>query len=99
MKYLITESQFDKVIFKYLDNQDFIIEKLNNLNITYFLNSENDSKPLIKYYKHDGECVVRVELVSEIATFFSLGVNESKVVIAMWVEKTLGVRVTDVIIM
>ena len=28
MKYLITESQFDKVIFKYLDNQDFIkIEK------------------------------------------------------------------------
>ena len=37
MKYLITESQFDKVIFKYLDNQDFIqIEKDDRI---YFVNS------------------------------------------------------------
>ena len=40
MKYIITESQLDRVIFKYLDNQDFIqIEKDGYI---YFLNSEND---------------------------------------------------------
>jgi len=27
MKYLITESKLDNVVFKYLDNQDFIIKK------------------------------------------------------------------------
>ena len=35
MKYLITESQLDRIIFKYLDNQDFIqIEKNNRI---YFI--------------------------------------------------------------
>ena len=40
MKYLITESQFDSILFKYLNNQDFIqIKKGNNI---YFVNSEDD---------------------------------------------------------
>jgi UDP-galactopyranose mutase len=30
MKYLITESKLEKVIFRYLDNQDFIQIKLSN---------------------------------------------------------------------
>ncbi len=98
MKYLIKESQFDKIIFKYLDNQDFIIEKPNYTNITYFLNSEDDLRPLIKYYK-SGECYIRIELVDEVATFFSMEFNESKYVIARWVADTLGVEVTDIVVM
>ncbi len=74
MKYLITESQLDKVIFKYLDNQDFIIKKMSSDNITYFVNSENDefSGGLIQYYRNGGECVISYELINEIATFFSM---------------------------
>jgi hypothetical protein len=99
MKYLITESQIDKVIFKYLDNQDFIIKRMSGYNITYFVNSENDeySDSLIIHYR-SGECVMSFELIDEIATFFSMEFDSSKYVIARWVENTLGRRVKEIII-
>ena len=99
MKYLIKESQFDKVVFKYLDNQDFIIKNSVTLNVTYFVNSENDkySDSLIQYYR-SGECVMSFELIDEIAEFFSMEFNSSKYVIARWIENTLGRRVKEIII-
>ena len=99
MKYLITESQLDKVIFKYLDNQDFIIKRMNSDNVTYFVNSENDefSVGLIQHYRN-GDCVMSFELIDEIATFFSMEFNSSKYVIARWIENTLGRRVKEIII-
>jgi hypothetical protein len=99
MKYLITESQLDKVIFKYLDNQDFIIKRMSD-NITYFVNSENDefSGGLIQHYRSGGECVMSFELINEIATFFSMEFDSSKYVIARWVENTLDRRVKEIII-
>ena len=98
MKYLITESQIDKVIFKYLDNQDFIINRMSSDNITYFVNSENDkySDSLIIHYK-SGDCVISFELIDEIATFFSMEFNSSKYIIARWIENTLGRRVKEII--
>ena len=100
MKYLITESQIDKVIFKYLDNQDFIIKRMSGDNITYFVNSENDefSGGLIQHYSSGGECVISYELIKEIAKFFSMDFDGSKYVIARWVENTLGKRVKEIII-
>ena len=99
MKYLITESQINKVIFKYLDNQDFIIKRMSSDNITYFVNSENDeySDSLIQYYR-SGECVMSFELIDEIKEFFSMEFNSSKYVIARWVENTLDRRVKEIII-
>ena len=48
MKYLITESQLDRAVFIYLNNQDFI--QIENDDSVYFVNSENDLYPLIIYY-------------------------------------------------
>ena len=49
MKFIITESQKDKAIFKYLDNQDFIrIDKGERI---YFVNSKNDKDVQILYDK------------------------------------------------
>jgi hypothetical protein len=93
MKYLITESQFDKVIFKYLNNQDFIqIEKKDNI---YFVNSEGDEYAQIRYNKSDGLCYIYWKLIGEISSFFSLGQNDSQKVIGRWVENTLQMRVTN----
>ena len=93
MKYLITESQFEKVIFKYLDNQDFIrIEKNNRI---YFVNSEGDEYAQIRYHKDDGWCGIRYNLIKEISSFFSLQESDSKEVIGRWVENTLQMRVTE----
>jgi hypothetical protein len=96
MKYLITESQFDKVIFRYLDNQDFIqIEKGNKI---YFVNSEGDEYAQIRYDKEYGWCYIHYKLVDEISTFFSLVRDDSKEVIGRWVENTIQMRVTHTII-
>ena len=91
MKYLITESQFDKVIFRYIDNQDFIrIEKGNRI---YFVNSEGDEYAQIKYNKNDGWCFISIDLIKEISSFFSLELTDSKEVIGRWVENTLQMKV------
>jgi hypothetical protein len=96
MKYLITESQFDKVIFKYLDNQDFIpIERGDKI---YFANSESDEYSQIRYNKEDGWCYVYWTLIEEISSFFSLEQTNAEQVIGRWVENTLQVRVTDTFI-
>ncbi len=98
MKYLITESQFDKVIFKYLDNQDFIqVEKKENI---FFLNSSDDglSDAQITYVKSDGWCGINYELIMEISKFFSIddGYEVNKI-IGRWLENTLQRRVSSII--
>jgi hypothetical protein len=93
MKYLITESQFDKVVFKYLDNQDFIqIERNNGI---YFVNSEDDKYAQIKFDKDDGWCGINYELINEISSFFSMEYSDSKQVIGKWAENTLQMKVTN----
>jgi hypothetical protein len=82
MKYLITESQIDRVIFKYLDNQDFVIRNSTKTsfgvsNIIHFLNSIGDlpADSLINFYR-DGECFINFELIDEIAKFFSMDFDD-----------------------
>ena len=93
MKYLITESQFDRAVFKYLDNQDFIqIDKDDKI---YFLNSENDEYAQIIFNKKSGWCGIYYKLIEEISSFFSLQESDSEDVIGRWVENTLQVKVTN----
>jgi|LakMenE01Jun11ns_1017448.scaffolds.fasta_scaffold9757892_1 hypothetical protein len=86
MKYLITESQINKVIFKYLDNQDFVYMEygING----YFLNSEKDEYAQIKLNSH--RCTIDRKLMTEIASFFSLDNFDSLSSIAKWVESKTG---------
>ena len=93
MKYLITESQLDRAVFKYLDNQDFIrIEKGNKI---HFVNSEDDGYAQISFNKKSSGCHIYYKLTDEISSFFSLDETDSKEVIGRWVENTLQMRVTN----
>ena len=93
MKYLITESKLEKVIFRYLDNQDFIqIDKDNSI---YFVYSEDDEYAQIIFDKDDGWCIINYELINELSSFFSLDEFNSEQVIGRWVENTLKMRVTN----
>ena len=93
MKYLITESQFDKAIFSYLNNQDFIqIKKRDSI---YFVNSENDEYAQIIFDKNNGLCIIQYNLIEEISSFFSLEESDSKEVIGRWVKNTLQMRVRN----
>jgi len=95
MKYLITESQREKLVFKYLDNQDFIkIKKYDSL--IDFVNSEGDVHAQISYDKSDGCCLIYHNLIEEISSFFSLQHSDSEKVIGKWVENTLQMKVIDI---
>ena len=93
MKYLITESQLDKVIFKYLNNQDFIVT--GNDTSLFFINSEGDEYAQIRYNEDSEVCFINIDLVKEISSFFSLEHSDSKEVVGMWVENTLQMKVTN----
>lgn len=92
MKYLITESQIDKAIFKYLDNQDFIVT--GDDTSLFFINSESDEIAQIRYDEDSGVCFINIDLNKEISSFFSLGRDDSQKVISKWVENTLQMEVT-----
>jgi len=86
------DKDFERVIFSYLDGQDFIqIERDNGI---YFVYSENDEYAQIRYDKDDGRCGVNYDLINEIFSFFSLERNDSEQVIGKWVENTLQMKVT-----
>jgi hypothetical protein len=92
MKYIITESKLEKVIFRYLNSRNFIqIEKGDKI---YFVNSEGDEHAQIRYDKSDGWCIINYELINELSSFFSLDEFNSEQVIGRWVENTLQMRVT-----
>jgi hypothetical protein len=90
MKYLITESQFDKVMFRYLDNQDFI--QVEDKDTIYFVNSEDDKYCQIRYDMSDNFSFMNYELVDEISSFFSLSDSDSEKIIVRWIGDTLQVK-------
>jgi len=93
MKYLINESQLDKAIFKYLDNQDFIqIETDDNI---YFTNSEGDEHAQVRYDKRNGVCYIYWKLIQEISHFFSIEYSNSEKVIGRWSENSLQMKVSE----
>jgi hypothetical protein len=95
MKYLITESQLDKVIFKYLDIKDFYI--LNRPTSVQFFSSrksiDDGEYSLITYDRNDGECFISSDLASEIGSVFSLHPDNALSIISDWVENKLDVTV------
>jgi hypothetical protein len=92
MKYLITESQLDRMVFKYLDSQDFIV-KGNDTGL-FFINSEDDELAQIRYDEDDELCYINIDLNKEVSSIFSLGRDTSQRVISRWVENTLQMKVT-----
>ena len=94
MKYLITESQFDKMIFKYLDNQDFVVIKMGNR--LYYVNSEDDEYAQVRYHPKDRWCTIHYDLADEVSKFFSLDYEDSINVINKWIEDKLGIKSINV---
>jgi hypothetical protein len=91
MKYLITESKLEKVIFRYLDNQDFI--QIESGETIYFANSKDDEKAQIRYDEGDGYCEINNGLINEISSFFSLNERDSIDKICSWIESTTGMDI------
>ncbi len=99
MKYLITESQLNRAVSMYLDNQDFVIydNKKKFSNYIYFLNSESDRESQISVYTNNafGEVrnwvFVNSDLIEELSTFFSIDRLDCLDMIKVWINNTLGI--------
>ena len=93
MKYIITESQRDKAVFKYLDNQDFEISKIGAS--TYFKHPNDDDFAQIKYggrHRNDELCFIYFELIQKVSSFFSIESYKAESVIGQWVKKKLNLE-------
>lgn len=89
MKYLITESQRDKIVFKYLDKQNFI--KVNKNKEICFLYSPDDLWAIMKYMR--GKLIINKDLTNEIESFFSLDEDDTEILIRDWVSKEIGINI------
>jgi len=94
MKFIITESKFDSIVFKYLDNQDFVVIKMKNR--LYYVNSEDDEYAQIRYHPKDRWCTIHYDLADEVSKFFSLDYEDSINVINKWIENKLGIKSINV---
>ena len=92
MKYVITESQLDKVIFRYLDVQDLNIIKIGAS--TYF-SYPDDNFAQIKYggnHANNELCFIFIGLIGKVSSLFSLDRYQSTRIIGQWVKKKLDLE-------
>jgi hypothetical protein len=93
VKYIITESQRDNAVFRYLDNQDFNIFKIGAS--TYFKHPNDDEFAQIKYggnHANNELCFIYIGLIEEVSSFFSLNSYQSTRVVGQWVKKNLNLE-------
>ena len=94
MKFILTESKLENIIFKYLDNQDFV--KVDIKHGFDLLNSVDDDVVQIYYEYRTKTCTVSHNLIREIRNFFSFEKDvSSAVIISKWVENKFGVVVDE----
>ena len=86
------ENKISGVIFKYLDNKNFVIKETPT--DYYFLENEDDKYGKIRVRKNDKFCFIYYELNEEIESFFSLEIPMVKSVLRKYVENTLNIEVS-----
>ena len=96
MKYLITESQLDNIIYKYLDSLN--LYKLEDRGDYYFWKSKeswNRSDYVVISATHKRkDCFISSGLLVEISSFFSLDLNSALTIISKWVETKVDFEIT-----
>ena len=96
MKYLITESQLEKTIFKYLDMKDPYVFKTSH-SYKFFTSRESmkdGEYPIINYDIEDEDCFISSDFARDVATMFSLYPDNALSIISDWVEDKLDVKIT-----
>ena len=93
MNFEINNSKLEQVIFKYLDNKNFVIKETDK--DYYFLENEDDKYAQIRIRKSDMDCYVYYELTLEIKSFFSLEAQIVEDILTRYVENTLNIEVSN----
>jgi len=92
MKFIITESKLENIVFKYLDNLD--LNPTKRAQSIYFLTV--DETALIKYDMTDYECKVSNKLFDEISSLFSFVRESTLGFIKNWVESNYYLDISKI---
>ena len=102
MKFLIKESQFDKLVFRYLDDldleliKDFITYEFHGTPVMSDTMRNYHVSRIIVVFKVDMDCYVNSDFTQDICDIFSLTPEEGLNVIGRWVENKLGITLSSV---
>lgn len=90
MDFEINSNKLEQVIFKYLDNKLTIKETPDGI---FFSENDGDDE-LVAQIKvgEDKICRIRIELLDDVESFFSIEYPYSADIISEYVEKTLGIE-------
>ena len=105
MKYLITESQLDKVIFNYLNGyveKDLVKSVEHNGDYFFWINESaflNNSGLLFSFWTQRGEFGIQRKLRDNLVQLFGLNPLDANQMISKWFEKTFELDVESYYIM
>lgn len=95
MKYVITESRLDNVIFKYLDSKLDGIELKKDLDYSIIFVFPGEESGLMRWLgkKSRGQLLTYYEIVDEVETMFSMDESNALDVIGRYVESRYNLKV------
>jgi len=92
MKYLITESQLNNSVFKYLDTQNFFsVEDRGDLYLWESESSWRESQyPLISTNVNYDDAFVSCDLITRISDFFPISLDDALLLVGEWFKYRYG---------
>jgi hypothetical protein len=85
MKLVITESQFDKVIFRYL--MDLNLEVVYWTSYVSFVYSLEDTHAVMRYRRRSGTLIISEDFINNICEFFSVDRDDVELILTNFVEE------------
>jgi hypothetical protein len=103
MKYLITESQIERLIFDYLDNRLKNLYEVEDTSGKFVWDSKeswsNSSRPIFSFYTRTGYLGILPNLIMELSSIFSLDPDDIIDMIILWVRDKTNLPISDFYIM
>ena len=93
MKFIITESKLDGIIFDYLDSKDLYMTEYGDSFLFFEANSPGPI--LVAAYRGRYDGYINSDLVVEVSKFFSLNMNISLEIIGRWVNTKIDFPVEE----
>ena len=94
MKFEINNSKLEQVIFKYLDNKNFVFkETAENY---YLLDNENDIYCQVRLRKTDMVCFIEYKLIRQVERFFCTDYHIVENIIGEYVENTMNTKLSKI---
>ncbi len=88
------DKDFERVLFSYLDSQDFI--QIKRGYHIYFVNSGGDKYAQIRYDEDTNWVGMSDNLCKEVSSFFSISKEDSQKIIGLWIKHKF--KISDVMV-